>query len=93
MSSGLSPQTEQYLAEMVAGGVFSSKEAAIDAAVEALHEKYEQIPTIPPEHEALIEEAILSDDAGESREMTAEDWAELRQYAHDVAAGKITGDD
>jgi hypothetical protein len=93
MSSELSPQSEQFLANIVAEGVFPSKEAALEAAVDALREKTEQIPMIPEEHEALLEEAFLSDEVGESREMTPEFWEEMRQYARDVAAGKITDDD
>ena len=47
------------------------------------------IPMIPEEHEALVEEAIESSDAGNSSEMTQADWDELRQMVADIAAGKI----
>jgi hypothetical protein len=39
MDKALSPQSEQYLASVVAGGLFPSKEAALEAAVAALREK------------------------------------------------------
>jgi hypothetical protein len=39
MSRELSPQSEQYLANAVASGLFPSTEAALEAAVEALREK------------------------------------------------------
>jgi len=45
-------------------------------------------PMIPEEHEALVEEAIESSDAGHSSEMTQADWDELRQMVADIAAGK-----
>jgi hypothetical protein len=39
MAYELSPQSEQYIASVVSGGLFSSKEAALEAAVAALREK------------------------------------------------------
>jgi hypothetical protein len=53
-----SPQAERYLASFVAGGLFPSKEAAIEAAVAALREKTEPIPFVPDEHMARVEAAI-----------------------------------
>lgn len=86
MERHLSPQTEQFLANAVASGMFPSKEAAIEAAVESLREKVETIPMVPDEHMASVEEAIASFNAGDFSPMTATDWAELRQRVHDVAA-------
>ena len=43
MSLELSPQVEQYLASVVADGLFPSERAALEAAVAALREKTEQI--------------------------------------------------
>ena len=86
MANGLSPQSEQYLAHIVATGMFPSKEAALDAAVVALREKNDEIPLIPEEHMALVEEALASSEAGESRPMTKEDWDQLREFARRVAA-------
>jgi hypothetical protein len=87
MSKGLSQQTEQYLANMVAGGLFPSKEAALEAAVAALREKNEQLPFVPDEHMERVEQAIASSLAGRSHPMTTADWTNLRQLARDAASG------
>jgi len=86
MNHDLSPQSEQYLDKIVSGGLYPSKEAALEAAVEALREKTEPIPFVPDEHMASVEEAIEESRAGRATPMMATDWAELRQRAHDVAA-------
>jgi hypothetical protein len=91
MESGLSPQNEQYLAEALATGLYPSKEAALDAAISALREKHDEVPSIPEEHMALVEAAIESSDAGQSREMTPDDWEKLRQRVRDVAARHNSG--
>jgi hypothetical protein len=85
MQNGLSSQSEQYLDQVVASGLFPSKEAALDAAVVALREKNEQIPLIPPEHLDLVEQALASSEAGHSRPMTEDDWARLRASARQAA--------
>jgi hypothetical protein len=86
MSRELSPQVEQYLASVVAGGLFPSKEAALEAAVAALREKTEPIPFVPDEHIERLEQAIESANAGRCREMTDADWERLRQRARDAAS-------
>ncbi|HVA50074.1 MAG TPA: hypothetical protein VNH11_27150 [Pirellulales bacterium] len=86
MAYELSPQTEQYLAGVVAGGLYPSKEAALEAAVEALRDKSGPPPSVPEVHLELVEEAIASVQAGRLRELTAADWSRLRQHAHDVSA-------
>jgi hypothetical protein len=88
MAKDLSEQTEQYLASMVAGGLFPSKEAALEAAVAALREKAELIPFVPDEHMARVEQAIESADAGLTSPMTPAYWDSLRQNVRDIAAGK-----
>lgn len=57
MSYELSPRIEQYLAEIVAGGLYSSKEAALEAAIVALREKSQEIPFGRDEHMDGIESA------------------------------------
>ncbi len=86
MASELSPQTEQYLASMVAGGLFPSKEAALEAAVEALRAKTQPLPFVPAEHIELIEQGLASVEAGRVRELSDADWEKLRQRAHRVAS-------
>jgi hypothetical protein len=86
MASGLSPQNESYLHQVVTGGLYPSKDAALDAAIDALREKNEQLPLIPEEHAELVEQAIASSEAGLSRPMTGDDWARLRKIADDAAA-------
>jgi hypothetical protein len=87
MSSELSESTEQYLASVVAGGLYPSKEAALEAAVAALREKNEPVPPVPDEHLELVEQAVASSRVGRSRALTADDWANLRQNARDAASG------
>ena len=87
MAGELSPQIEQYLASVVAGGLFPSREEALEAAIIALREKIEPIPFVPDEHMELVEQGIASARAGLCREMTDADWDNLRQLARDVAAG------
>lgn len=90
MANELSPQTEQYLASMVAGGLFPSKEAALEAAVAALREKSDQLQFVPDEHMERVEQAIVSSLAGRSTPMTAADWASLRRLAQDAASGNAS---
>jgi hypothetical protein len=88
MQHELSPQSEQYLEKIVSGGLFPTKEAALEAAVEALRQKNEEIPFVPDEEMEEVERAIEEANAGLATPMTQEDWAKLRQLAHDVASGK-----
>jgi len=90
MSFGLSPQNEQFLTDAVAGGLFPSKEAALDAAVESLRERQSDVPMVPEEHMAGVEEALAELDAGLGVEMTPAEWERLRQEAH-AAADRIRG--
>jgi len=86
MSIQLSPQAEQYLDSVVADGFFPSREAALEAAVDALREKLEPIPFVPDEHMERVEQAIESSKAGRSREMTPEFRESILQRIRDVAA-------
>lgn len=85
MEYQLSPEAEQFLASVVAGGQFVSKEAALEAAVAALREKSD-LPLVPEEHVELVEAAIVSAQEGRLREFTPGDWWRLRQFARDIAA-------
>lgn len=87
MEKDLSPQTEQYLASVVADGLFPSKEAALEAAVQALREKTEPFPFVPAEHMDAVERAIESANAGRLTPMTPEYWEQLRQVVRDTASG------
>jgi hypothetical protein len=82
----LSPQIEQYLASVVAGGLFPSEEAALEAAIAALREKTGTMPFVPDEHMERVEQAIASASAGGTRPMTPEYWENLRQIVRDAAA-------
>lgn len=86
MAQPLSPQAEQFLASIVAGGLYPSKEAALEAAVAALREKSESLLPVPDGHVELVEEAIIAADKGELRSLDKADWLRLRQFAHEVAA-------
>lgn len=85
MAYQLSAQSEQFLASVVAGGLFSTKEAALEAAVAALREKNRLLPAVPDEHVELVEEAIAAALDGHLREFKESDWSQLRQYAREVA--------
>jgi Arc/MetJ-type ribon-helix-helix transcriptional regulator len=87
MSIELSPQIEQYLASVVAGGMFPSQEAALEAAITALREKTGQPPFVPAEHLELVEQGMASVRAGRTRELSDADWEQLAQHARDVASG------
>jgi hypothetical protein len=87
MTAELSPDSEKYLASVVAGGLFPSQEAALEAAIDALREKTGPIPFVPDEHMARVEQSIESATAGRSRALTDADWENLRQLARDAASG------
>ncbi|HEX4144273.1 MAG TPA: hypothetical protein VHY91_12255 [Pirellulales bacterium] len=89
MATEVPPQIEQYLASVVAGGLFPSKEAALEAAIAALREKTEPIPFVPDEHMERVEQAIESANAGHARPLTPEYWENLRQLARDAASARI----
>ena len=91
MEHQLSPQNAQYLEQVVAGGIYPSKEAALDAAVAALRETNAEIPFIPDEHMEAVEKGLAESNAGLSRPMTANDWERLRQIARDAAASAQQG--
>jgi hypothetical protein len=81
MASELSRQNEQYLEQLVTGGLYPSKEAA----VAALREKNDEIPFVPDEHMEAVEQGIAEADAGLTRPMTEHDWDSLRQLARDCS--------
>lgn len=86
MSSGLSPQIEQKIAEALAGGLYPTREALIEAGVERLLD--EEVAMVPEEDMALVEAAIESSLAERSQRMKPEDWDELHRVVANVAAGK-----
>lgn len=93
MASELSRETEQYLASVVAGGIFPSKEAALEAAVGILRRQLEQIPAVPAEHMELVEQGIASIEGGRSRALADADWEVLRRLARDAASRKASSGD
>lgn len=88
MSGELSPLTEEYLAKVVADGIFPSKEAALEAAVAALREKTEEIPPVPVEHHHRVEEGLKSADAGRVRELSDADWEQIRDLVRSRALAR-----
>lgn len=93
MASGLSPQNEAFITQAIADGLFPSKDAALDAAVEALRKQTDKIPFVPDVHQGLVEEALTDIEKNGSVEMTDADWQSLRQLAHDIGAGREKGID
>jgi len=85
MATELPPKIEQYLASVVAGGMFPSQEAALEAAIDALRERTEPIPFVLDEHMDRVEQAIESASAGRTRPMTPEYWESLRQNIRNAA--------
>jgi Arc/MetJ-type ribon-helix-helix transcriptional regulator len=90
MTFRLSPQNEQFLEQTVASSLFSSKEAVINLAVDAMRK---EIPLVPEEHMELVEEGLRDLEENGAVEMTAADWEELRQLARDVAMGRAQSSD
>ena len=90
MSRELSPQVEQYLASVVAGGLFPSEEAALEAAIAALREKIEPIRPCQMSIWSLSSKASLLC-AGRCRVFTDADWENLRQLARDSASSSQPG--
>lgn len=86
MTSGLSPQIEQKIAQALAGGLYPSREALLEDGVEQLLDS--RIPTVPEEHMALVETAIESSNSSGSAPMTPAEWDRLHALVADAAAGK-----
>lgn len=63
MSDALSPQYEAFIRDQLAMGVFATREQVIEAGLDALQRR-EEIPLVPTEHEALLEEAEADFAAG-----------------------------
>jgi hypothetical protein len=89
MSIELSPQTEQYLASIVAGGLFPTKEAALEAAVEAFSTNTEPLPLVPAENMDMVEQGMASALAGHARELTDADWESIREGARQANAENL----
>jgi len=85
MATELPPKIEEYLASVVAGGMFPSQEAALEAAIIALREKTEPTPFVPGEHMERVEQAIESANTGRTRPMTPEYWDSLREIVRSAA--------
>lgn len=66
----------------MAGGLYPSKRAALEAAVATLREKDRPLPMVPDDHLDAVEKAVTSADAGEVRELTPADWSRLRDSAN-----------
>ncbi len=88
MDGQLSPQAEEFLAHVVADGLFATKQAAMEAAVDALRKRTELIPLIPDEHMEAVERGIESANARRTSPFTPEFWDRLQQIARDAAAPK-----
>jgi hypothetical protein len=86
MANELSAYSENYLAKVVAAGLFPSKQAALEAAVAALREKNEEPAMVPAEHLERVEEGLASANAGRSRELADADWERIRESVRDRAS-------
>jgi hypothetical protein len=76
--SRLSPQNEQYLDQAVAAGLFPSKEAALDAAVQALRDASAEPPLVVDEHMDAVEAGLDEADAGKSLPWSTQDRETVR---------------
>lgn len=86
MSMAFSPHIEQKISEALAGGLYPSREALLEAGVEKLFA--DPVPPIPDEHMDLVEAAMESSRAGHSAVMTNQEWEQLRRGVRDIAAEK-----
>lgn len=84
MSQLFSPHIEQLIQHALATGLFTSREAVIEAGVSRLLEDAPQ--SIPPEHVSAVLAGLDEDDAGQVAEMTEHEWDKLRQLARDTAS-------
>ena len=87
MSREISRQAEQYLASVVASGLFPSEEAAIVAR----REKIAPISALPDEHTEVLEQGMASLRARRCRDLDDADWESLRQLARDSASSGQPG--
>lgn len=90
MSFDLSPDNSQYLAKVVADGLFPSVDAALDAAVDALRRQNERLPMVPDEHMDAVEEALADLEAGIEKNWDVEE--EKRRYRERLANRQTQGD-
>lgn len=80
MASELSPQTEQFIQQAVASGLYPSREAMIDKAIEILHKAEARQALIHDVNQGIAEFA-----AGLGAEMTREDWDEIELAGIELA--------
>lgn len=88
MASELSPQSEGFIRDALAGGMFRSRESVLDAAIDALREKQATTPLIPAEHMALVEAAIEDLEKNGGVEITDAYWDELKDRVRRRAEAK-----
>ena len=79
MAGELSPQTEAFIRDAVSLGIFPTREALLEKAVEQLRHDVTEIPLVDPEHMAGVEEALRSIEAGKGTELTEEEWDAIEQ--------------
>ena len=84
MAGELAPQYEAFIQDALAAGAFPSREKLLEAAVESLREQ-QNIPMVPEEHMAAVEEGLEDEAAGRVTEFTDADWERYRQIARDAA--------
>jgi Arc/MetJ-type ribon-helix-helix transcriptional regulator len=86
MAGELSPHTEAFIRDAVAHGVFPSREALLETAVERLRSSPAEVPLVETEHMAGVEEAIADLDAGRGIELTDDEWDAIE--AEGIAAAR-----
>ncbi len=82
MGESLSPDIEQRIAEALAGGLYPSREALLEAGVVQLLD--DAVPLVPAEHMAQVEAALESIQKCGSAEMTRQDWDQLHRMVGDM---------
>ena len=75
----------------MAGGLFPSKEAALEAAVVAFRTQFERAPPVPAEHLELVEHGLASIEAGRRPELADADLEAFRQRAAGIALRHPSG--
>jgi len=73
MALPLSPDTEAFIAKVIADGFFETREAVLERCVASLRAELGDIPLVPAEHMDAVEAGLDDLEKGNIVEFTAED--------------------
>jgi Arc/MetJ-type ribon-helix-helix transcriptional regulator len=79
----LSPQNVQFLDEQIARGIFTTRDEAVDEAIDLLRNRQSLYASIDG-----LEEMLVAGRAGPFRELKEEDWDRMKQGIRDRSAAR-----